>query len=287
METLQFVMKLSILVFVVAGMAALGLSLKFKEIVKPLKLPSLVGITLLLNFIASPAIALFLTWLLPVHTPYETGLLLLSAAAGAPFLPKLVELAHSDVTLSVSILLLQLAGSIVMMPITLPVLIPGLEASALSIAMPLVLQMMLPLVLGLILQQLAPLLAARLYPVLKSVTSISALAAIILLLVTNMRGMLGTISTGAGLLALGFVLFVMSIGYLGGILIKSPGIVHALAGGQRNIAAALVIAASNHLEEDVIAMLMLATFVGLIPLIGGALYHKRVMKPRLDASGRL
>lgn len=289
MEALQLVMKWLILVFVVAGMATLGLSLRFTEIIKPLRQPVLVIIILIVNFVVSPALAYLLTWLFPVNTSYETGLLLLSAAAGAPFLPKLVELAGCQVALSVSILILQIVGSIVLMPFTLPLLVPGLSADALSIALPLVLQLLLPLTLGLAFQRISPRWSERLLPYFKKVTGISALAAIVLLLITNMEGILSTLGSGAGVLALGFVAITMLAGYAAGMVSGTSSVVQALAGGQRNIAAALVVAASNHLDKLVMVMLVMTTFIGLIPLIGLAIYNRRTntnIASSLDAPQR-
>jgi bile acid:Na+ symporter, BASS family len=275
LETLQLVMKWLILVFVVSSMATLGLSLRFKEIVKPLRQPLLVIMILIVNFVVSPALAYLLTWLFPVNTSYETGLLLLSAAAGAPFLPKLVELAGCQVALSVSILILQIVGSIVLMPFTLPLLVPGLSADALSIAYPLILQLLLPLILGLGFHRMYPQFSERLLPFLKRITGISALAAIVLLLITNLEGILNTLGSGAGVLALGFVALTMMVGFVGDMASGSSSIVQALAGGQRNIAAALVVAASNHLDKLVMVMLVMTTFIGLIPLVGLAIYWKK------------
>lgn len=275
METLQLVMKWLILVFVVSSMTALGLSLQFKEIVKPLRQPLLVIMILIVNFAVSPALAYLLTWLFPVHPSYETGLLLLSAAAGAPFLPKLVELAGGQVALSANILILQIVGSILLMPLTLPLLVPGLSADALSIALPLILQLLLPLTLGLSFHRMYPQWTERLLPVLQRVTGLSAVAAVVLLLITNLAGILNTLGSGAGLLALGFVVLTMLAGYLGGMVSGSSGVVQALAGGQRNIAAALVVAAGNHLDKLVMVMLVMTTFIGLIPLIALAIFNKR------------
>ncbi|HQR07145.1 MAG TPA: hypothetical protein PLN21_10005 [Gemmatales bacterium] len=279
MESIQLVTKLLILVFVVSSMAALGQSLKFKEIVKPLQNPLLILVILVVNFVASPALAYLLIWLFPVNASYETGLLLLSTAAGAPFLPKLVALARGDVTLSVSVMILQLVGSIALMPFILHLLIPNLTSDALSIALPLVLQVFLPLVLGMVFRHLAPVLAGCLFPIVRSVSNISALGAIVLLLATNIDPMFSMLGSGAGLLAFSFVLLAMLVGYAGGTVAKSSGIVHALAGGQRNIAAALVIAASNRMGEHVLVMLVVATFVGLIPLVGAALYSRKNATP--------
>lgn len=222
METIQLVMKLLILVFVVSSMTALGLSLKFKEIIKPLQNPLLMLVIMIVNFVVSPGLAYLLTWLFPVNTSYETGLLLLSAAAGAPFLPKLVELAKGDVTLSVSVMILQLVGSIALMPLTLHLLIPSLDADALSIALPLVLQVFLPLVSGLIFRHLAPVLASRLLPIVQRVSNILALGAIVLLLATNIEPMFSMLGSGAGVLALGFVLLTMLAGYTGARLSDLP-----------------------------------------------------------------
>lgn len=167
-----------------------------------------------------------------------------------------------------------------LMPVTLPLLIPGLSADALSIALPLVLQLLLPLTLGLIFQRLSPRLTERVLPYFKLVTRISALAAIVLLLITNMPGIMSTLGSGAGVLALGFVALTMLAGYVCGMASGSSGVVQALASGQRNIAAALVVAASNHLDKLVMVMLVMTTFIGLIPLVGLAIFCKRTTTKR-------
>lgn len=275
MELVQYTTKLLILLFVITCMASMGLSLKFSDIVKPLRRPLLVFITLAINFLVAPGIAILLTRLFSIDESYATGLLLLSAAAGAPYLPKLVEVAQGDATLSVSVMLLQIVGSIVLMPLILPLLLPGLQANVLSLALPLILEMFVPLALGLLFQQYAAGLAARIHPVLTHVSNLFLVVAVFLLLGTNIKGMLITLGSGAILMALFFVCLSMAVGFSGGQLGGGSGIVQALGCGQRNIAAALVIAASNHLSDEVVVMLLLTTFVGLIPLIGAAIYHRR------------
>ena len=170
------------------------------------------------------------------------------------------------------------------MPVILPLLIPGLSADALSIALPLILQLLLPLALGLSFQRISPRLTERVLPYFKLVTRISALAAIVLLLITNMQGIMSTLGSGAGALALGFVVLTMLAGFACGMVSGSSGVVQALASGQRNIAATLIVAASNRLDKLVMVMLVMTTFIGLIPLVGLAIYCKRTTQKKAGSA---
>jgi predicted Na+-dependent transporter len=85
------VARISLLVFLVSSMLAAGLSLTLRAILAPLGKRRLVLAALTLNFLVAPLFALFLTIVIPLEHPHAIGLLLLGGAAGAPFLPKLVE----------------------------------------------------------------------------------------------------------------------------------------------------------------------------------------------------
>ena len=126
-EFLELVSKLAVLVFVVTCMVTAGLGLSVRDIAAPLRRARLVVLALVANFVIAPALAYGLTALLPLERPYEVGLLLLACAAGAPFLPKLAHLAKGDMAFSVGLMLLLMVGSVILMPITLPLLIPGLS----------------------------------------------------------------------------------------------------------------------------------------------------------------
>ena len=105
--------------------------------------------TLLVNFVFAPGLAYLLTTVVPLERAYAVGLLLFSIAAGAPFLPKLVEAANEDLPLSIAVMALLTAGTILFMPLAVPVLIPGFKADAWAIAKPLLVMMLLPLVIPL------------------------------------------------------------------------------------------------------------------------------------------
>src|SRR4051812_6366528 len=106
-------------------MATAGLGLSLRELAVPLKRTRLVFVALAANFVVAPALAYALTRLIPLDTPYAVGLLLLGAAAGAPFLPKLAELARGDVAFSVGMMIVLMVGSVIFLPLALPLLIRG------------------------------------------------------------------------------------------------------------------------------------------------------------------
>jgi predicted Na+-dependent transporter len=95
-----------VLVFVISNMLSLGLSLTTKQIIDPLRNVRLVALALVANFILVPVFAYALTLILPLNESITIGLILLSTAAGAPFLPKLVEVAKGNITFSVGLMVL-------------------------------------------------------------------------------------------------------------------------------------------------------------------------------------
>jgi BASS family bile acid:Na+ symporter len=69
-----------------------GAGLTVPRIIEPLRNVGLVLLALLANFVLMPAGAIGLAKLLRLDEPFGVGLLLLGCAAGAPFLPKLLNL---------------------------------------------------------------------------------------------------------------------------------------------------------------------------------------------------
>ena len=95
-DYLQQLADISLPLFVVSTMLAMGMSQHLADVVAPLKRPAPVALALLVNFVISPVLAFALSRLVPLQPAHATGLLLLSAAAGAPILPKLGEISHGN-----------------------------------------------------------------------------------------------------------------------------------------------------------------------------------------------
>src|SRR5262249_47521616 len=95
-EILSKAATVAMLCFVISSMLAMGAGLTVTGIIEPLRNALLVGLALLANFVLMPLGAFLLGKVLGLEEPFAVGLLLLGCAAGAPFLPKLAELAKGD-----------------------------------------------------------------------------------------------------------------------------------------------------------------------------------------------
>ena len=102
---------LAMLSFVVSSMLAMGSGLMFAQIIEPLRSVRLVAFALLANFVLMPLGALALAKGLWLDESFGAGLLLLGCAGGAPFLPKLAELAKGNIPFAVG-------GAVLLMAVT-------------------------------------------------------------------------------------------------------------------------------------------------------------------------
>ncbi len=149
MDLLSKVIPVTLLLFVVSSMLAVGLSLTISQILAPLRNAKLVSLALLVNFVLMPIAAFSIAKLLQLDQPLGVALLLLGAAAGAPFLPKLAAIAKGDLAFAVGLMVLLMVLTVGYMPLVLPRLIEGVSVDSGKIARSLVLLMLLPLVVGL------------------------------------------------------------------------------------------------------------------------------------------
>lgn len=283
-DLLQIASKFAVLVFVVTCMVAAGLVLSVRDIVAPLRRTRLVVLAVLANFVAVPAIAFGLTEWVPLDRAHAIGLLLLGGAAGAPFLPKLAGLAKGDFAFSVGLMLLLVVGSVGFMPVALPLLIPGLSADPWPILRPLLFTMLLPLALGMVVKNRSERWAEKLQRAFEKVSNISMALTVLLLIGLNFGAMLGTFGTGAVAVGLAFVALSLAVGYaLGGPAPETRSVL-GLGTGQRNVAAALVIATQSFTDPGVVVMLLVTTITGAVVLVCAARRFARRPSPTLPGA---
>ncbi len=127
-EQLEMLARLGVLVFVVASMAALGLGLTLERAITPLRNVRNVAVIILANFVFAPVAARGIAWIFSLEDSLSSGLLLLATAAGAPFLPKLVEMAGGSVAESIGFMVVLMVATIFYLPIVLPHLLPGVKS---------------------------------------------------------------------------------------------------------------------------------------------------------------
>ena len=262
MSTLQ---NLFTFAFVLTSMLSMGLSLTVSQIIQPLRSIRLVIMALAANFVVVPAAAFALSRIIPLEEDVQIGLLLLGTAAGAPSLPKLAQIAKVNVAFAVGLMTMLMVVTIVYLPIVLPFLLPGVEVDAGQIAVSLIVQMLVPLIIGLLIKARYEGAAATLQPVMAQISNISLALLLVLMLVVNFRNVLALFGTGAILATLLFI----AISVVGGYFLGGPATdtkrVLALGTGQRNLAAAFLIATANFAEQPNVLVYLAAT--GLLLMV--------------------
>jgi len=255
--------------FVLSSMLSMGLSLTVSQIIQPLRSTRLVIMALAANLVVVPAAAFALSRIIPLEEDVQIGLLLLGTAAGAPSLPKLAQIAKANVAFAVGLMTMLMVVTIVYLPIVLPLLLPGVEVDAGQIAVSLIVQMLVPLIIGLLIKARYEGTAQTLQPVMAQISNISLALLLVLMLVVNFRNVLALFGTGAIIATLLFIAISVLAGYfLGGPATDNKRVL-ALGTGQRNLAAAFLIATANFADQPNVLVYLAATglmlMVSLMP----------------------
>ena len=267
MDLLSKAATVAMLSFVVSSMLAMGAGLTVARIIEPLRNVRLVLFALVANFVVMPAGAVALAKALRLDEPFGVGMLLLGCAAGAPFLPKLAELAKGNLAFAVGVMVLLMVVTVGYLPIVLPLLLPGVTVDPWQIARSLVLLMLLPLAAGLVLKSHYEDFATEAKRVLDWISNVSLILLVLLITAANIDKVLQVFGTFGILAGLLFIAFGVGIGWLLGGPDVDTKRVMALGTGQRNIAAALVVASQSFDDPKVVVMVIVVAIVGLIVLM--------------------
>jgi BASS family bile acid:Na+ symporter len=267
MDLLSKASTIAMIAFVISSMLAMGVGLSIPQIIQPLRNPRLIVFALLSNFVLMPLCALALSTVLRLDQPLGVGMLLLGCAAGAPFLPKLAELAKGNLPFAVGTMVLLMVVTVAYLPVVLPLLLPGVAVNPAKIAQSLVLLMLLPLGIGLALKSRYEELAARVKPLLDQVSNISLILLVLLITAANIDKVLEVFGTRGILAGLLFIALGFAIGWLLGGPGNDTRRVLALGTAQRNIAAALVVGSQSFSDPRVVVMVIVVAIVGLIILM--------------------
>jgi len=259
--------KIAGLLFVVSSMLAMGLSLTVPMIIQPLKNVKLVVLALLANFVLVPLLAYLIILIVPLEQSLRIGLVVLATAAGAPFLPKLVQGAKGDVAFGVGLMVLLMVVTIIYMPLVLPLLLTGVSVNPWDIAKSLIVIMLVPLGISLLIKSHSPEVAADYQPLMAKASSLSLLVLLVVGLGLNISNIIDLIGTG-GLIAL--ILFVVGSLVIGLVLGgHEPGVrnVMGLGTAQRNVSAALVVTAQNFAGTQTLPFVLVGAILLLLILL--------------------
>ena len=255
------------LLFVVTSMLAMSLSLSLQQMTQPLKNVRLVSLALLANFVLVPLLAFVITKVIPLDQSLQIGVILLGTAAGAPFIPKLVQGAKGNVAFSVGLMFLIMVVTIFYLPFILPLLLPGVEVNPWDIAKSLIVTMLIPLVIGMLIKSHSPDVADHWAPVMQKISGLTILILLVVglgLNISNILSFIGTLGIGAMVL---LILGSLVIGMLFGG--RDPGVRSAmgLSTANRNGAAALLVATQNFSGTDTLPFVLVGVVMMLLILL--------------------
>jgi len=165
----------------------------------------------------SPALAWLLIKIIPMDPSIALGLLITSIAPVAPFFPILVRNARADVNFSAAFMPLTMVATVVLMPIFVPIMMPGLTLSIWALAKPLLVLILMPMILGIIIRIYTTRVADKIFPAIKmtaGITTVLSLVSVLLIYFREFIKVLGSYAIlGQLLLALGILLMVYYIGF--------------------------------------------------------------------------
>jgi len=264
-EVLTTLQNLFTFAFVVSSMLLMGLSLTVGQIVEPLRNLRLVAFALLTSFVIVPATAFVLKQVIPMDQQLQIGLILLATAHGAPFLPKVAQIAKSNLAFSVGLMTLLVVVTVVYLPIVLPLLLPGVSVDGGQIALSLFGLMIVPLVAGLLVRGRWEDFAHEAAQPLKQISNVSLVLLLVLMLGLNIQNVIDLFGSGA-LLA---TLILVVVGAASGYFLGGPGMdtraVLALGTALPNMAASFVIATSSFANQPNVMVFLAGA--GLIVLL--------------------
>ena len=240
----------------------MGVSLTVAQIVAPLRNGRLIGMALLANFVVVPAVAYALTRLIPLSQPLQIGVLLVGTAAGAPFLPKLAQIARADIAFPVG----ADGGDRHLPAHCAAAAAAGRPGRGRQIAVSLLVTMLLPLAVGLLVRARWPDSAESVQPVLAQVANISLVLPIVATVAVDFSSLIGLVGSGGILAILLLVIISLGAGYLLGGPSADSRSVLGLGSGQRNLAAALIVATSNLTDPNVLVTVAAAGALGMLVL---------------------
>ncbi|MFC4986201.1 bile acid:sodium symporter family protein [Saliphagus infecundisoli] len=265
-------------IFVLSTMLSMGLELTIGQLMDSLRKRRLMAKSLVLNLVAVPLLAYLLVRILPMEAGYTAGFLLIAMAPGAPFGPKLAEISESDIAFASGLMTVLGFVSVVTIPLTVALLMPGdVAADPLGIAWLVFAVQLAPLVVGLVIDIRSPLLASRLYPPIQRLSNFSFAFLIVLLLVVYIDEMVLLVGTGALLVSVVLVGAALLLGYSMGGPAQDTREVLATTTAARNAAIALFIATTSFTDPNVLTVVLAFSFIGVVAsgLIAGV-WRQRV-----------
>jgi BASS family bile acid:Na+ symporter len=190
----------------------------------------------------------------------------------------MVTMARGDMAHAAAMLLLAAVGTVIMLPLAAPLMVPGLAVDAWAVAGPLVAIVLLPLTVGMVIHRYAASIAMAVRRPVKRVTAVATLLVLALCGLIYGRdfiSVLGSFAIAAQVLYLGALTALSSVAAMG--LPPDQRSVLGLGMSTRNVGAALApLFAATMLDEGAIVMVVLGVPVQIaVSALAARLYRSR------------
>jgi BASS family bile acid:Na+ symporter len=268
---------LFVLIFVLSSMLGLGLSITLKEIAGTLKNIPLILKSLLANFVLVPLVGFVMIKALDLDQGVAAGLVLMSLSAGAPMLAKYSQVAKANLAFAATLMVLLQVGTIIVVPIVFPLIVPGADVSAWGIIKSLFTTLLLPLVVGVFIRARYESWVETIQKYAAPLSSLGLVGTLIFAVLLYADDLLSMWGTGAFILVILLILLALGIGYLLGGPERDNREVLGMGTAQRNLSAALLISTQNFSDQPTALLTVLIgallMMVVLVPLSGEFGHH--------------
>ena len=256
-EILSHALTPVILIYVISGMLALGLSQTVRQIIEPLKNARLMISAIVASYIILPLLATLIARLFSLDPALSYGLVLVAMAAGAEAGPIFTAIANANVSLAGGILAMSIFITIFYIPIMLGVLLPDVTVDVKHLVLKLVLTIVAPLLLGLFIRSRFEKIAHTVEKYLHMISRLFMVILLLILIILFYKQIIALFGTYAILAGLIFVIAGFGIGYLLGWPERGDRLAMGFMHGARNLSVA-VIAAGSVFSDQPNVMLMIA-----------------------------
>lgn len=231
-------------------MVAIGLSVRFAEIMGVARNLRLVTRAALANYVCVPLAVLGLLLMFHPDPLVAAGFLIVAACPGAPYAPPFTAIAKGNVSAAVGLMVILAGSSAIVAPVLLYLLLPlmgggeTLSVDAVRVLITLLVTQLMPLCIGLFVRQWRPALAARLQKPFNQLSKALNLLVLGFILVVQFHVLTAVSMRGyAGMIAL------LILSLAAGFLLSESGSANrksmAFTTSVRNVSVSLVIATGS------------------------------------------
>jgi BASS family bile acid:Na+ symporter len=252
-----------ILIYVISGMLALGLSQTVRQILDPLRNMRITISAVVASYIILPLLAVSIARLFGLDPSLRYGLVLLAMAAGAEVGPIFTAKSNANTGLSGGILAMSIGITIIYIPLMLGVLLPDVHFKVGKLLLKLILTIVAPLLLGLFIRSRFEKLAHTAEKYLHMISRLFVILLLLTLIGLYYKQIIGLFGTYAILAGVIYVIASFGIGYLLGWPKRGTMLAMGFMHGARNASVAVMVANSVFSDQPNV-MLMIATMVIII-----------------------